>query len=503
MPHEKITFNEGIATFQKFTILDSAGNKAVIDGDVNIQDPTNPYFDLNINAKKWRAIHSTHEHNKTFYGDLVLNTNLNIKGTPASPAIDGSIGLLKGTDIVVVTPESNPELESSKGIVAFRNMHDSTTSKALTARKADSTGKKANYAKGSSINVNITIDKQAQLSMVLDQATGDFIKVRGVAALNTYILQDGTLGITGNYELNDGAYQLNYNFIKRKFIIKPGSSIVFTGDPVKNTNLNVTAVYSSNLAPYDLIQKEIQDPVQLNYYKQKLPFDVELNMRGPLLQPSLTFDIILPENKTYSLSADQVELVRGKLNQLHNDTSQLNKQVFAVLLLNRFVADDPFSSGASTSIGNTALQSVSRFIGEQLNQAAGKYVKGVDLDVNLATTDDYTTGGLRQRTDLNLAASKRLLNDRLKLTVGNDFELDGPQATNNQSEFIPSNFSADYLLTEDGRYSLQAYRKNYNEGALQGYVTQTGLDFIVSVDYNRFNTIFKKRKNPNNNEVKK
>jgi len=179
---------------------------------------------------------------------------------------------------------------------------------------------------------------------------------------------------------------------------------------------------------------------------------------------------------------------------VRTDTSELNKQVFAVLILNRFVADDPFNNQAGQSVSTTALQSVSTFIGEQLNQAASKLVKGVDLSVDLATTEDYTTGDMRQRTDLSLAASKRLLDDRLKLTIGNNFELEGPQATNQEANYIPSNLAADYLLSHDGRYTLRGYRRGYNTGVLEGYVTETGLNFIVNVDYNRFSSLYKQRK---------
>src|SRR6202012_2183114 len=117
---------------------------------------------------------------------------------------------------------------------------------------------------------------------------------------------------------------------------------------------------------------------------------VQLHIKGKAMHPAFTFDVVLPEDKVYPLAADQIELIQSKLSQLWQDTSELNKQVFAVLILGRFVSDDPFSSGASNSVGFTALQSVSTFIGEQLNQAAGKLVKGVDLSVDLATTQDYT-----------------------------------------------------------------------------------------------------------------
>jgi translocation and assembly module TamB len=203
----------------------------------------------------------------------------------------------------------------------------------------------------------------------------------------------------------------------------------------------------------------------------------------------------LPEDKIYPLSAEQIELVQAKLSQLRQDTSEMNKQVFAVLILGRFVSDDPFNSAAAQGVGFAAVQSVSTFIGEQLNKAANNLIKGVDLSVDLATTQDYTTGDMRQRTDLNVAASKRVLNDRLKLTVGNDFEVEGPQPNNSQSQFVPSNLAADYLLSADGRYTVRVYRGQYNEGALLGYVTETGVNFIVSVDYNQFKTVFMRSKN--------
>jgi len=318
--------------------------------------------------------------------------------------------------------------------------------------------------------------------------------MKGDATLNASISPSGTIGLTGNYDLHEGVYQLNYNFIKRKFLIKDGSSITFAGDPLKGTNLDVLAAYEATVPPYDLVERQVTDQTQLNFYKQRLPFDVDLHMKGSLMAPGLAFDVTLPENKVYPLSSDQIELIQGKLNQIRTDTSELNKQVFALLILNRFVSDDPFNSAASSSVGFTALQSVSTFVGEQLNQAAGHFVKGVDFSVDLASTEDYTTGDMRQRTDLNLAASKRLLNDRLKLTVGNDFELEGPQTANQQNSYVPSNLAADYQLSADGKYTVRGYRRAYDEGVLQGYVTETGVNFIVSLDYNHFKNVLKRKK---------
>lgn len=491
-PSETIKFSDDIIAFNKFNILDSPDNKATIDGTVNMHELTNPDMDLHITAKNWRAVHSSAKDNKVFYGDLVITTNLDISGTPSAPTVDGSLNILKGTNLTIVTPEKNPEIESRKGIVKFVNGRDNGRENLLIPKKKDTTAKRK-LAKGSDINVNVLVDKNAQFSLIIDQANGDFLSVRGDASLNASVARNGTIALTGNYALHDGNYQFSYNFIKRKFKIKDGSAITFAGDPINGTNMDITAVYEAVVPPYDLVQRQV-DEASLNYYKQRIPFDIELYLKGQVLKPGISFNVALPDNKVYPLSSDKIELIQGKLTQLRTDTSELNKQVFAVLILNRFVSDDPFKSDASSSATFTALQSVSTFIGEQLNQAAGKFVKGVDLSVDLATSEDYTTGDLRQRTDLNVAATKRLLDDRLKLTVGNNFELEGPQTNNQQTSYVPTNLAADYQLSEDGRYTIRGYRRAYDQGVIQGFVTETGVNFIVSLDYNKFKNVFKKKK---------
>jgi hypothetical protein len=100
---------------------------------------------------------------------------------------------------------------------------------------------------------------------------------------------------------------------------------------------------------------------------------------------------------------------------------------------------------------------------------------------------------MENRTDLNVSLSKQLLNDRLRVTVGSNFELEGPQQTNRRSNNIAGNVALDYMLSKDGRYLLRAYRKNDYEGQLEGYIIETGLNFIISFDYNKFRNLFRKK----------
>src|SRR5690606_7292582 len=107
-------------------------------------------------------------------------------------------------------------------------------------------------------------------------------------------------------------------------------------------------------------------------------------------------------------------LVYARLQQLQLQESDLNKQVFALLVLNRFVAENPFESAGGTSVSSIARQSVSKLLSEQLNRLAGDLIAGVDLNFDLESTEDYSTGEKVDRTDLNVGLSKNLLNDRIR-----------------------------------------------------------------------------------------
>lgn len=491
MPDEHIQFSNNGIVFDDFEIYDSLNNKGTISGKITTQDYKDITLGLKVRAKNWQVLNSTPQDNKLFYGKLVMSSNLNIKGTPAAPAVDGNLTIHDTTKFTVVIPETQPGIEEREGVVEFIDMDDTNRYKVLMPK--DTIPKMA-FKSAAALNVNIGIEKNAEFNVIIDQATGDFLRVRGEASLNTTINPDGTIGIAGTYELKKGSYQLNYNFIKRRFDIQDGSTIVFSGDPM-DAEVNITAAYNANIPPYDLVEKQVSDPAQLNFYKQRLPFDVLLKMKGPLLKPELSFDIVLPEEKKYRASADVVTLVQGKLAELRNNPSELNKQVFAVLVLNRFVSDNPFESGAGgQSAEFIARQSASRFLSEQLNQFASQLISGLELNLDLESSEDYTTGEKRNRTDLNVSASKRLLNDRLTVTVGNNFELEGQnQNTNQNTSLVPGNLAADYQLTPDGRYMVRIYRRDELENIIEGYVVETGVSFIVTVEYNRFRSLFRKR----------
>jgi hypothetical protein len=406
--------------------------------------------------------------------------------------VDGKVTVNDGTALTFVVPQPEPGITTREGIVEFVDMSNPASDTLFKQYDSLNTAS----VLGMDIALNIEVKKEAIFNIIVDAANGDFINAQGEALLTAGIDPSGKITLTGNYTLESGAYQLSFNFLKRRFEINKGSTITWTGEPTA-AQLNVTAVYVANTAPIDLVQNQISSSTAAikNTYMQKLPFEVHLNLTGELMKPTVAFDILLPEDKNYGVSNDIVTTVQYRLSQLRQDQGETNKQVFSLLLLNRFVGENPFASaGGGFSVASYARQSASKLLTEQLNHLAAGLINGVDVNFDVTSTEDYTTGSMRNRTDLNVQVSKRLLSDRLKISVGNNFELEGPQNSSQQGTNIAGNVAVDYQISRDGRYLIRFFRRNSYEGQVDGYVIETGLSFMISVDYNQFKEILHRRK---------
>ena len=489
--NDKIVFNNNSILLNNFTIKDEQDNDLTINGSLDSSDLTNIGFNLAIDADNFKAINSAAKDNDAYYGELYLDNHLKVKGNLNNPIVEGSIKINKDTKFTIVLPQSDPSIADREGIVEFIDQDQPKlfNDKKVGINKELSTTE----VKGINASVNIEVDKEAEISLIIDKANGDFLSLKGEADLTGGIDASGKTSLTGRYEFTEGKYEMNFNLIQRQFDIKKGSYILWTGEPT-SADINITAIYKSETAPIDLVDDQLgslSDAVR-NTYKQKIPFETELKMNGELLKPVITFDIVLPEGNN-SVSTEIINTTQAKLSQLRTQPDELNKQVFALLLLNRFIGENPFASeGGGTTAAGLARESASKILSQQLNNLAGDLINGVELNFDLQSSEDYTTGQRENKTDLNVGLSKKLLNDRLKVTVGSNFGIEGPQQANQEANTIAGDVSLDYQLTKDGRYKVRAYRLNKYQVALQGQVVETGVAFIITIDYNKFRELFHK-----------
>ncbi len=505
--NQKIVFAYPQIQFNNFTINDSVNHALKIDGNVTAQSPTIYNFNLDINGDDFIVMNAKRAINSEFYGFASIDADLNIKGSSEAPSLEGTVKVNDKSDVTLVLPETNYQKDEGLTVVKFIDADTFdiyNPPKPFTEKKREG----ASFAKFLNYNFNIDISKNALFTIVIDPNTGDEIQVQGGALLNAGVDPGGNLALAGVYELEDGHYNFSYQFLSRRFDLQKGSTIQFSGAPM-DARIDITASYTIETSSQELLGSEItsSNTSMYNLLKQKVPFQVVMNLTGVLSRPEIKFSINLPDG-TERVNAELKTTIDNKLNQLNNDEAAMNKQVFSLLLFGRFVGEQSsdFFSGNGTNFGDIARQSVSQFLSTAIDQIAGDLIKGVDIDVALNSYEDFNTVGSQQKTDLNIALSKKFLNDRLTITVGKNFGLEGQDAasktnTSAASSYVPD-FTASYQLTKDGRYLIKGYRKNAYEAILDGYVIETGVSFVVTLDYEKFRDIFRK-KNKKEKQLKK
>jgi hypothetical protein len=488
--NDEIQFTNRGIDFNDFKIKDDSGNTIRIDGSVLTKTYTDFVFILDVNAKNFKVVDSEKNNDRIMYGVLAVDAGLRIRGDLDLPKVDGNLAVTDTTDFTFVLPQSSPSLQERDGIVEFIDQDQITLQKTI---KADSLTSQSDIT-GMDVNVNIEVYKEAKISFIIDKTNGDFVELQGEAQLTGGIDPSGKTTLVGVYQAEKGGYEMSVSLLKRKFEIEKGSTITWTGEPTAAT-LDITALYKTDAAPLDLLQQQLTGVTgaALNQYKQRIPFNTLLIMKGDLMKPIISLDITTSKENN-SVSSLVIDDTTAKLEQLRREESEMNKQVFALLLLNRFIGENPFQSETGLSTSTLAKQSVSKLLSEQLNNLAKDLIGGVELNFDLNSTEDYSTGNKNERTDLNVGLSKRLFNDRLKVTVGNSFAIEGDSRQNEQATNIAGDITLEYNLSKDGRYTLRAYRKNDYQLALQGQIIETGIGFIITLDYDKFREIFERSK---------
>ncbi|CAG4989771.1 hypothetical protein DYBT9275_00375 [Dyadobacter sp. CECT 9275] len=479
LANQKIQFDGQQINFNNFVVSDTLNQKLTVDGNVNIARIPDVTYDLKIAAKNFTVLNSTQKENNQFYGKAVIDANMTVKGAGTKSVIDGNVKVDAGSDVtVVLTNDATEAGDATKGVIEFVDMSDSTQ-----VTRADSidlnTGPVGNFAQ--QISMELAVDDKSQFRVVIDELNGDNIKLKGNAELTAGIAPNGQLFLLGAYDLTEGSYDITLEILKRQFQIQKGSNLIWTGDPMK-AELNITASYPVMVDP-----GSISNTLKSG---RKVPIDVQIVITGNLSNPNIAFKITPSSTVTSDLAKEIT--TQPFWTNMEMSPSEVNKQAFALLITNRFITDQSASSfNINNSAEAIARQSVSQLLSDQLNNLASDLVKGVNLDLNLNSTTDQSAGA---RTDLSVGLSKAFLNDRLKISIGKNFELENQSGAAGSSEVF-DNIALDYAVSRDGRYLFRAYRKNQYQSILEGFIVETGVSFIITADYNVFREFFQKQQN--------
>ena len=454
-----ILISDSLISLKDMIMTDTLGHTARVTGGVSHNHLKDLYLDVKMFPNNFLAMATSAANSPTFYGTAIASGIIEATGPFNDLDLRIRARTRKGT--VMTIPIGGKNSVKKHDFITF--VEHKAPSEDEDELIEEETKKSPNNF---NIGMDLSVDPDAQIKISLPNGLGS-MEAKGEGNLRLGVNRND-LSLYGEYIISEGNLSLNIqDLIKKNFTLDPGSSISWTGDPVKGT-INATGVYHTKAS---LASLGLADSTSMSNTNVKVECLVRL--RNQLLNPDITFGIRLP-----NASEDLQQAVFSVIDTTNQST------VFTQALY--LLAFNSFSYGEN--LDGYGL------ISGQLTDFVSEFVD--DLDINF----NYKPGSEWNNEEMTVAFKKQLLNDRL--TIETNFGVIIP--TNNyanNSNTIVGDVNVDYKITPDGRFSVQVFnRSNYNTMYYQysyykmaPYTQGIGLSYNKSFDH--FKDIFKKQSN--------
>jgi len=450
--------------FNDFTINDKNNNTAIVNGFLDLQDIQKIYTDIGIFTANFQLLDTKRKDNDYFFGQAFAEGSIFIEGYLDD--IDLSINATSADGTSIKLPLDSDYEESTETFYTFVNTGVETDSLNIEKEKYDFDFSRLDFF------ADMQIEENAEIQIILEISTlGDF-------------------NIFGSYEITEGDYLFTLqNIINKKFKIKPGGEIVWSGDPLE-AKLNVDAQYERKAVPYDLVKDVIASDEE-SQYKKPVNAILNLNMDGPLSKPVIGMSVALENTGVGNFALE------NRLSEINNDPSELNRQVVGLLLLNRFLPVD----GDITAIASDPLQSglntLSEYMSNQVSIYLSDALSNVFDDVNVSY-QNYDASGTNQDQDFSnefqLALGKKFFNDRLYVNLGGNLQVDDVIDVSNS--VWGGDFLIEYSLTDDGQIKIKAYSKSDYDIFDNAKYNKTGIGLSYQKSFSDYESIINFKKKP-------
>lgn len=464
-------------------LLDINDNPAVIYGGI-----THDYLkDLGLNARlktdNFLAMSIPKSRNELYYGRAFGAGNILFTGDfeRTDIYVDATVGDSTELYIPIQTTSGNSNID----FIDFVDKYNKNFKQKSQTDEADN-----NRIKGLSLDMNLNVTEKAKVEIIFNEQAGDKISGKGRGNLQILIPRGNAMQMFGNYIIEEGDYLFTlYNIASKKFSVKRGGTITWTGDPF-GANINIEAQYGdirtsvANFIPEYLISSSGE---VINEASQATKIDLSLKLNGELLKPVINFDIKFPNVK-----GRLGTFLESKMRTLKQDLNGLNRQVFGLIVVGQFLPSD-FAFTGTDVIYNTLSEFLTNLFSVLVTELfsevieKGNALSGIDFDIayyqqqnlNLQGSDNISAGD-----EFQIGQRLNFFNDKLVVYLGGNIEIGNPVgATTGSGTFIGNDLVVEYTLNEDRSMKLRFYQRlEPDVGGGRKLQVGTGLSFRREFD---------------------
>ena len=454
----RVLFTNKSIGFKDIVLKDKEFNRANLEGRIYHDSFKNMRPDVRLSTNDFIFLNTTSNHGETYYGTVHASGNVQITGSFSDLLISAKIKSEKGTKFYISLEEDNKV--DQKHYITFTDFSDTTNVANLAESILDAIS-------GVRLDFDMEITRDAYVELIFDPRAGDIIKGSGDGNLKLILDNNGEFEVFGDVRIAQGSYNFTYSIagtpvISKEFYIRPGGIISFYGDPYEGV-LNIDAIYKqlASLGDY-----------QTGINTNQVPVLVVLSLKGQMLSPNIGFAINLEDNQSSATPQEN-----SLISEINNNDQMLKKQVFSLMMFRRF---SPKENDQNAGIGS-GFSSISEFLSNQISYYVSQLNENLEVNVDLATTDQNTQNN-RQRSTLQLNLAYTFLDGRLRVSGGGAFNNGQNTVSAEPNSAFIGDWAVKYLLTADGKLLLRAFSQADQLVGVPQRETGVSLQVVKSFD---------------------
>lgn len=461
VPRATITVENNHLRASNVRVYDSEQNDGLLTMDLNLQHTSNISYMLRVLPRNMIVLNTTSRDNDLFYGKVYASGAATISGSKKGATLD-IVASTAGNSQFFMPLSSKTDVSKADFVIFEKPGMQLDTMNYLERKKLMFERRnRGRSSEGSTmqINMELTANPNAEVQLVIDPTVGDIIKVRGDGTLNMRIVPSANIfDMYGDYTITEGSYLFTLqNIINKRFIIEEGSTIQWAGDPM-DARLDINAVYKLKASLKPLLSSTTLDNIS-----RAVPVECIINLSDKLTNPSVTFDIKVP-------NADS-EIQNAVANLLNNQQS-IATQFMYLLVSASFYSD----SSTSSSIGASASAATGF---ELLSNQLSNWLSSDDYNIVLR----YRPRSELTSDEIDFGFSKSLVSDRLIVELEGNYLIDNQMSANsNMSNFLGEAYIT-WLIDENGNLKLKGFTQTIDRFDENQGLQETGVGIYYKEDF--------------------
>ncbi len=462
MIHDRIPVKDNRIVLDDFKIYDAKGRASVCSGFYDLRQNK---YDVNLKFNNFRVLNTKQSQGETFYGQLYITGQTRMNNLSGNSAL--SVNLKPEPHSVLYIPLTSALTEEDGSILRFINNRQPGEQSAMLEERSS-------LISDFDLNANIEVNDNLEVQIIFDPTIGDILKTVGSGNLRFTLGKDNELDLFGEYKIAKGDYLFTLsNLINKKFVLTPGGSIKWNGSPYDAT-IDVNAIYNLRTSLSDLLAGT-NTTMDKN---TKVPVECVLKLGDNLMNPNVQFGINFP-----SLDVQ----MRSLMQSLFSSQDEVNKQMFSLLLLNKFYTPDYLDKDAEQEERNTGYQmgvtTASELLSNQVSRWLSQISNNLDIGFSYRPGDQVTTN------EFELALSTQIWNNRVTISANGNM-VEGSKTNSNTS--ITGDFDVDVKLNQQGTLKLKAYSHTNEKITYNATETVQGVGVSYQEAFDTFRELFRK-----------